>query len=211
MFAGWIWIGYWNVRWSRVDLASNVLVGSCRFLAWLLFTPATDTFSLSPTTAFLWSRLCFHFRPASLPVFCCWVSSSSRYMLVLLSVFMVRWVGGVILSLLLVCWYINCDCFFGGDFQLCYLALVLASRDAVVVVLLVIQWWWCCAVVMQGWWRCFSCGGWGDVCWWWWWSWCVVGVVIRFLGVVVGDFFSRYQLLFGSIYVVASSCLSFGC
>jgi len=83
---------------------------------------------------------------------------------------MVRWVGGVILSLLLVCWYINCDCFFGGDFQLCYLALVLASRDAVVVVLLVIQWWWCCAVVMQGWWRCFSCGGWGDVCWWWWWS-----------------------------------------
>lgn len=56
------------------------------FHQWFSFTTATDAFSLSPATAFLRFGLCFHFKPGSLPVFCCWISSSSRYVFMLLSV-----------------------------------------------------------------------------------------------------------------------------
>jgi hypothetical protein len=35
-------------------------------------------FSLLPAAAFILSGLCFHFKPASLPVFCCWFLSISR-------------------------------------------------------------------------------------------------------------------------------------
>ncbi|KEH28116.1 hypothetical protein MtrunA17_Chr5g0427211 [Medicago truncatula] len=90
-----------------------VLVGSCCFLAWLLFTPVPDAFSLSPVVACLRSRLCFYFRPASLPVFCCWVSSSFWSVFGLLSV---SWRGGLeawSLSLLMICVYFLCGCFFG--------------------------------------------------------------------------------------------------
>ena len=37
----------------------------------------------------------FRFRPASLPVFCCWVSSSFWSVFGLLPVFLARWFGGV--------------------------------------------------------------------------------------------------------------------
>ena len=62
-----------------------------------------DAFSLSLIATFLQSGLCFRFRPASLPVFYCWVTSSSRFVLVLLLGFMVRRFGGIVPSLLLVC------------------------------------------------------------------------------------------------------------
>lgn len=54
------------------------------------FTTEMNTFSLSQATAFLWYGLWFCFKPASLPVFCCWMSSSSRFMFVLL---LVSWWG----------------------------------------------------------------------------------------------------------------------
>jgi len=65
-------------------------------LAWLLFTLAMDAFTLSPAVAYFWSGLWLRFRPSSLPVFCCWVSTSSRFVMVLLPVFLVRWFGGVV-------------------------------------------------------------------------------------------------------------------
>jgi len=69
-----------------------VLVASCRFLDRLLFTPMPDAFSLSPADACLRSRWCFRFRLASLPVFCCWVSSSFWFVFGLLHV---SWRGGL--------------------------------------------------------------------------------------------------------------------
>jgi len=45
---------------------------------WWWWCDGGGAFSLSPAVAFIGSGLCFHFKPASLPVFCCWFSSSSR-------------------------------------------------------------------------------------------------------------------------------------
>jgi hypothetical protein len=44
------------------------------------------TFSLLPAATFISYGLRFHFKPASLPVFCCWFLSSSSYVFVWLSV-----------------------------------------------------------------------------------------------------------------------------
>jgi len=121
-----------------------VLGGSCCFLAWLLFTSATNALSLSPVVAHLRSRLCFLLRPASLSVFCCRVSSSSRYVSVLLLVFMVRRFWRYCFVSFFNLWVFtitaSSECYedvatFLGDFQPCCLALVLAGRDAVVVVM----------------------------------------------------------------------------
>jgi hypothetical protein len=56
------------------------------FHHWFSITTATNASSLSQAVAFLWSRLWFRFKPASLPAFCCWISSSSRFMFVWLLV-----------------------------------------------------------------------------------------------------------------------------
>jgi hypothetical protein len=58
------------------------------------------------------------------------------------------------------------------------------------------------------------CGG-GVEVWWWGFSnrggWCCLGEKVdAFVAVVVCDSFWRPPLLFGSIFVVATSCLSFG-
>ena len=64
---------------------------------WFSFTLAMDAFSLLSANTFLRYGLYFCFKPVSLPVFCCWISSSSKSMLVLLPVFLVRSFGGVLM------------------------------------------------------------------------------------------------------------------
>jgi len=165
---------------------------------------------LSPAAAFLQSGLCIYFRPASLPVFCCWVSSSSRFVLGWLSIFMVRRFGGVVLSLSLVRGYSPWLLPQNAMAKL-MLSLETFSYDVLLLFLLVVMqwwlwWWWCSGgggdarvvVVMQGWW------------------WCGVVVVVVICGrggdsVLVGDFFWRLSLLFGVHFHCRCSCLSFGC
>jgi len=119
-----------------------VLVDFCCFLAWLLFNSATDAFSLSPTVTYIRSRLCFRFRPASMPVFCCWVLSSYRFVFVLLPVFIKTRFGGIVLSLSLVCGYSM------WLVLLNVMAMLLLSLETssfavfLLFSLVVMQWWW---------------------------------------------------------------------
>jgi len=83
-------------------------------------------------------------------------------------------------------------------FNLVFLLLCLLNRGVAWVVMV---------VVMRG----------GGVEVWWWWGfskrggWCCLGEVVgAFMVVVVGDSFWIPPLLFGSIFVVTLSCLSFG-
>jgi len=146
--------------------------GLLLLLAWLLFTLALDAFSLSPADACLRSGLIFCFKLASLPVFCCWVSSSFWYVFGLLSV---SWRGGLAaqsLPLSMVCGYILCGCFFGmlwwwllfslETFNLVVLLLCLLNHGVAGVVVVAMRsggvevWWWWVMLRWGG--GCF-CGG----------------------------------------------------
>ena len=52
-------------------------------------------FSMSPVAAFIRSGLSFRFKPASLPVLCCWVSSPLDLCVAVF--FLVRLFGGVVM------------------------------------------------------------------------------------------------------------------
>jgi len=146
--------------------------GLLMLLAWLLFTSALDAFSLSPADACLRSGLIFRFKPASLPVFCCWVSSSFWSAFGLLSV---SWRGGLAaqsLSLSMVCGYILCGCFFGmlwwwllfslETFNLVVLLLCFLNHGVAGGVVVAMRsggvevWWWWVMLRWRG--GCF-CGG----------------------------------------------------
>jgi len=129
-------------HWRRFDLPFCYRVaGSCGFLAWWLYTPAKDALSLTLAVTRLRSRLCFRFRPASLPVFCCQVSSSSRYVLVLLHVFMVRRFGGSVLSPLLVCGY-SLRMLIQNAMVILLLSLETSSLAVLLLFSLVVMRWW---------------------------------------------------------------------
>jgi len=85
---------------------------------WFSFTTATNAFSLSQTTTFLWPGLWFRFKPASLPVFCCWISSSSRFMFCVVACFLVRmfwWRSDAVTMVVMQWWWRLYNCGGGGD------------------------------------------------------------------------------------------------
>jgi len=190
-----------------------VLLGSCCFLAWLLFTPARDASTLSPVDNCFQSRLFSASNRRRCP---CFVVGFHRRLVWLwvAACFLARWFDDVAFVSFDGLWVYspwlflrNAMVMFAaclGDFNLVLLLLCLLNRGVVRVVVVVVMrsgggvevWWW---------WRFSKRGG-----------WYCLGLVFlgeevgAFVVVVVGDSFWRPPLLFGSISIVATSCLSFG-